>query len=462
MTKIKLKLFDYCMGVPAKLLALLPSMVSWLYNKKNGIPNPNKGGVYMVDGSRGSSKSQSFARIIMQLLECGYADAATIGIITESALDESVVSLVDDVFENQIDEKFSKQHYRRLKTGQEIFFKGFHPSKKTALKGTERATEILLIDECEWNNIDAAAKTLNTYIRAGGVIILVANKLSPDLIVWGKSVGAKYVRIDYWENPHLDPRTKETWETLRETDYDLWKATIMYQGESDEYARLFSNITIDRMFGGESPHPVGTPLVKVISQDFAVAGYDKSVMVQGLKDDKGIYHLWVKQGTTYTTEKLLTSIMMAKQEFKPDIFVGDATGQGLPIMQMIAPESPTNIYFMGGKEPHIQGYYNLRASTFGRVKELADKYLIVIHADPLVQSKIREDARSIILAPEDNSGNIKIMPKERIRKILGRSPDYMDAIAMAVYAIDQGVEYSDATYPDNPNKTRSWIGDWDW
>jgi hypothetical protein len=154
--------------------------------------------------------------------------------------------------------------------------------------------------------------------------------------------------------------------------------------------------------------------------------------------------------------------MMAKQEFKPDIFVGDATGQGLPIMQMIAPESPTNIYFMGGKEPHIQGYYNLRASTFGRVKELADKYLIVIHADPLVQSKIREDARSIILAPEDNSGNIKIMPKERIRKILGRSPDYMDAIAMAVYAIDQGIEYSDATYPDNPNKTRSWIGDWDW
>ena len=450
------------MGVPAKLLALLPDMVRWLYNKKNGIPNPNKGGVYMVDGSRGSSKSQSFARIIMQLLECGYADAATIGIITESALDESVVSLVDDVFENQIDEKFSKQHYRRLKTGQEIFFKGFHPSKKTALKGTERATEILLIDECEWNNIDAAAKTLNTYIRAGGIIILIANKLSPDLIVWGKSVGAKYVRIDYWENPHLDPRTKETWETLRETDYDLWKATIMYQGESDEYARLFSNITIDRMFGGESPHPVGTPLIKVMSQDFAVAGYDKSVMVQGLKDDKGIYHLWVKQGTTYTTEKLLTSIMMAKQEFKPDIFIGDATGQGLPIMQMISPESPTNIYFMGGKEPHIQGYYNLRASTFGRVKELADKYLIVIHADPLVQSKIREDARSIILAPEDNSGNIKIMPKERIRKILGRSPDYMDALAMAVYAIDQGVEYSDATYPDNPNKTRSWIGDWDW
>lgn len=462
MTKIKLKLFDYCMGVPAKLLALLPDMVRWLYNKRKGIPNPNKGGVYMIDGSRGSSKSQSLSRIVMQLLECGYADAATIGIITESALDESVVSLVDDVFANQIDEKFSKQHYRRLKTGQEIFFKGFHPSKKTALKGTERATDILLIDECEWNNIDAAAKTLNTYIRAGGVIILIANKLSSDLILWGKSVGAKYVRIDYWENPHLDSRTRDTWDTLRETDYDLWKATIMYQGESDEYARLFSNITIDRMFGGESPHPVGTPLIKVISQDFAVAGYDKSVMVQGLKDDKGIYHLWVKQGTTYTTEKLLTSIMMAKQEFKPDIFVGDATGQGLPIMQMIAPESPTNIYFMGGKEPHIQGYYNLRASTFGRVKELADKYLIVIHADPLVQSKIREDARSIILAPEDNSGNIKIMPKERIRKILGRSPDYMDAIAMAVYAIDQGIEYSDATYPDNPNKTRSWIGDWDW
>ena len=450
------------MGIADKLLVLLPDMVRWLYNKKLGKPNPIKGGVYMIEGSRGSGKSQAMARIIGELLECGYADSATVGIITEAALDESIVSLFDDIFEAQIDETESKAKYRKLKTGQEIFFKGFHPSKKTALKGTERATEILFIDECEWNNIDAAAKTLNTYIRAGGIICLVANKFSSDLKVWGKSVGAKYIRIDYWENPHLDERTKQTWETLRETDYDLWKATIMYQGESDDYVRLFSNITIDRMFGGDSPHPVSDPLIKVISQDFAVAGYDKSVMVQGLKDSNGIYHLWVKPGTSLSTEKLLTSIMMAKQEFRPDIFIGDATGQGLPIMQMIGAESPSNMYFLGGKEPHISGYFNLRASTFGRLKELADKYLIVIHADPMVQEKIREDARSIILASEDKSGSIKIMPKERIRKILGRSPDYLDAIAMAIYAIDSGVEYNDANYPDNPRKTQSWIGDWDW
>lgn len=416
--------------------------------------------MYAIEGSRGSGKSQSFMRIVGELLECHYAEAITIGIITESALDESVVSLFDGIFENQIDEKFSKQHYRRLKDGQEIFFKGFHPSKKTALKGTERATEILLIDEVEGWKENAAAMTLNTYIRAGGIIILISNHFDEDVKIWVKSVGGKYMRIDYWENPHLDERTKTTWDTMKETDYDLWRATILYQGQTDEYARLFGNITIDRMFGGESPQPVGTPIIKVISQDFAVAGFDKSVMVKGLKDDKGIYHLWVKQGTTYTTEKLLTSIMIAKQEFKPDIFIGDATGQGLPIMQMISPESPTNIYFMGGKEPHIQGYYNLRASTFGRVKELADKYLIVIHADPLVQARIKEDARAIILAPEDNSGNIKIMPKERIRKILGRSPDYMDAISMAIYAIDQGTVYNDQNYTDSPNRITSFDGEW--
>ena len=462
MTKIKLKLFDYCVGIPEKLLALMPSAVKWLYNKKMGLPNANKGGVYLIEGSRGSAKSQSMARMVGELLEANYASAATVGVITEAALNESVVSLFDDIFANQIDEKFSKQHYRRLKTGQEIFFKGFHPSKKTALKGTERATEILLIDEVEGWQQNAAAMTLNTYIRAGGIILLVSNRFDQDVLTWGKSVGAKYVRIDYWENPHLDPRTKETWETMRETDYEYWKATIMYQGEADDYVRLFSNLTIDRMFGGESPHPVGTPLIKVISQDFAVAGYDKNVMVQGIKDDKGIYHLWVKEGNTLSTEKLLTSIMMAKQEFKPDIFIGDATGQGLPIMQMIGAESHSNMYFMGGKEPHIDGYYNLRASTFGRLKELADKYLVVIHADPSVQGKIREDARSIILAPEDKSGSIKIMPKERIRKVLGRSPDFLDAIAMAIYAIDQGVEYNDGNYPDNPNRTRSWQQDWDW
>lgn len=462
MTKIKLKLFDYCMGIPAKCLALLPDMVRWLFNKRNGKPNPSKGGVYAIEGSRGSSKSQSFMRIVGQLLECGYADAITIGIITESALDESVVSLFDDIFENQIDEKFSKNHYRRLKTGQEIFFKGFHPSKKTALKGTERATEILLIDECESWGQDAAAKTLNTYIRAGGIIILLSNHFDADIKLWVQSVGGKYMRIDYWENPHLDARTRETWETMRATDYEYWLATVMYQGETDNFPRMFSNIDIDRMFGGEDPHPVGSALVKAMAQDFAVGGLDKNVRTLGIKDDKGIYHLWVKQGDTLTTEKLLTAIMQEKMEFKPDIFVGDAVGQGLPIMQMIAQESPTNIYFNGGKEPHIQGYYNLRASTFGRLKELANKYLIVVHADPMIQAKIREDLRAIILAPEDKSGNIKIMPKEKIRNTLGRSPDYADSLAMCVYALDQGTEYSDSNYPTTRNRPTSWVGDWDW
>ena len=270
------------------------------------------------------------------------------------------------------------------------------------------------------------------------------------------------MRIDYWENPHLDARTRETWETMRATDYEYWLATVMYQGETDNFPRMFSNIDIDRMFGGEDPHPVGSALVKAMAQDFAVGGLDKNVRTLGIKDDKGIYHLWVKQGDTLTTEKLLTAIMQEKMEFKPDIFVGDAVGQGLPIMQMIAQESPTNIYFNGGKEPHIDGYYNLRASTFGRLKELANKYLIVVHADPMIQAKIREDLRAIILAPEDKSGNIKIMPKEKIRNTLGRSPDYADSIAMCVYALDQGTEYSDSNYPTTRNRPTSWDNTWDW
>ena len=211
------------MSVPEKCLSLMPDMVRWLYNKKNGKPNPSKGGVYYIEGSRGSSKSQSYMRIIGELLECGYADAITVGIITESALDESVVSLFDEIFEDYIDDRYSKSKYRKLKSGQEIFFKGFHPSKKTALKGTERATDILLIDECEGWGVDAAAKTLNTYIRAGGVIILLSNRFDEDVKIWCQSVGGKYLRIDYWENPHLDSRTRASWDEMREIDPEYWK-----------------------------------------------------------------------------------------------------------------------------------------------------------------------------------------------------------------------------------------------
>ena len=133
------------------------------------------------------------------------------------------------------------------------------------MKGTERATDILLMTNAKLGGIDAAAKTLNTYIRAGGVILLISNRFDSDIKTWGESVGWKYMRISATgKNPHLDSRTRETWDTLRETDPELWKATILYQGESDDYVRLFSNITIDRMLDENTP-PAGTPLIGSIS-----------------------------------------------------------------------------------------------------------------------------------------------------------------------------------------------------
>ena len=193
-----LELDDFCAKVAPKLLRLIPYMTDCLEKRKIALENGEEfcGGVILIEGSRGSGKTQGMIRIVGQLLMNGYADAATIGIITEKSLDESVCALFTNVFDEHIDWPSVRtgDMYYPLQDGGEVFFKGFHPSRGSALKTNERAKDILFVDEVEnWKG--GASATLNTYIRACGLIILVSNHFSQDVKDWAKAFNAQYIRI---------------------------------------------------------------------------------------------------------------------------------------------------------------------------------------------------------------------------------------------------------------------------
>ncbi len=397
----------------------------------------NGGGLILVEGSRGSGKSWGNVQAVQQLLMWGYADTAIEGLIVEKKLSDSITELNLEVAGDNLIEINKFEH--QFVTGQSIVYQGFHPSRKTALKGGERGGKLIFIDEVENWGEKAAMDTLNTYLRKGGIIILGSNRFPQYILDFAAAYGRAglyiYVRIDYWENPYLDPTTRATWDALKEENEALWRATVLYD-DVDEYVRLFTPLELESATSEYDSdfHPVNTS----IGVDVAIGGGDCSVISKAILGDDGHVYVMVGDGLRLDTQSLVGRVMQELGQFRPNWEVWDADGQGLAVLQ-VRGKHPNLIEFHGTSEP--QGiYFNRRAAAYGKLEEYARAGRLHLLGSPQAVSRCKEDLRTqIIIGQESTGGKIQLAKKDQIKRILGRSPDYSDSVAMAVYGLQRGV-----------------------
>lgn len=453
-----LELDDFCAKVAPKLLKLIPYMTDCLEKRKIALENGEEfcGGVILIEGSRGSGKTQGMIRIVGQLLMNGYADAATIGIITEKSLDESVCALFTNVFDEHIDWPSVRtgDMYYPLQDGGEVFFKGFHPSRGSALKTNERAKDILFVDEVEnWKG--GASATLNTYIRACGLIILVSNHFSQDVKDWAKAFNAQYIRIDYWENPALAKFVLDGWNQLKIENYDLWRATIMYD-DTDQFKRIITDAEIFSCFDPYTPAKAYR--VGVMGIDVAIGGGDCSVMCCAYLDQRDHIVLDIRDGTKTETMSLIGSVVLNKAKWRANFEIWDGDGQGKAVIQTRAPgtnaeRQQKGIYEFHGGIGGNQTWGDNRTMGYGTLAQFAREGRLHFVGDRNALEKLQEDLRAQILTDPRKYGQVQLAMKSQVKKILGRSPDYSDSAMMAVWFLVHkamkeygGVQHEDHTY----------------
>ena len=453
-----LELDDFCAKVAPKLLKLIPYMTDCLEKRKIALENGEEfcGGVILIEGSRGSGKTQGMIRIVGQLLMNGYADAATIGIITEKSLDESVCALFTNVFDEHIDWPSVRtgDMYYPLQDGGEVFFKGFHPSRGSALKTNERAKDILFVDEVEnWKG--GASATLNTYIRACGLIILVSNHFSQDVKDWAKAFNAQYIRIDYWENPALPKYVLDGWNQLKIENYDLWRATIMYD-DTDQFKRIITDAEIFSCFDPYTPAKAYR--VGVMGIDVAIGGGDCSVMCCAYLDQRDHIVLDIRDGTKAETMALIGSVVLNKAKWRANFEIWDGDGQGKAVIQTRAPgtnaeRQQKGIYEFHGGIGGNQTWGDNRTMGYGTLAQFAREGRLHFVGDRNALEKLQEDLRAQILTDPRKYGQVQLAMKSQVKKILGRSPDYSDSAMMAVWFLVHkamkeygGVQHEDHTY----------------
>lgn len=147
-------------------------------------------------------------------------------------------------------------------------------------------------------------------------------------------------------------------------------------------------------------------------------------------DDMGVVDLIEDNGLN--TQQKVAAVKLMWDKHQPKSAYGDATGGfGSGAMDLCREKnmilSPANF---SAKPFNEELYPNLRTEAYAELaRDIRNGFYIP------------EDVRAELLAQQvtiDNRGRIALVPKELVKKQLGRSPDRADAIALANYARNHG------------------------
>lgn len=147
-------------------------------------------------------------------------------------------------------------------------------------------------------------------------------------------------------------------------------------------------------------------------------------------DDMGVVDLVEDNGLN--TQQKVAAVKLMWDKHQPKSAYGDATGGfGQGAMDLCRDKnmllSPANF---SAKPFNEELYPNLRTEAYAELaRDIRNGFYIP------------EDVRAELLAQQvtiDNRGRIALVPKELVKKQLGRSPDRADAIALANYARNHG------------------------
>ena len=238
-----------------------------------------------------------------------------------------------------------------------------------------------------------------------------------------------FIQALYQDNPHTaeeygqqlslitDKATKERLK-FGNWEYDDDPAALI---EYDAILDLFTNTVDDR------------PDLW-ISGDIARYGHDKTVFYvwKGLKV-VAIY-AYEKQGIDDTSKELAKIAAFWKVPFSHIIVDEDGVGGGVVdnlrgIKGFVANSTP--LPDGKNKKPN---YASLKAQCTYKLAELTNARRIRVDTqDTKFREMLIEELEQVKSKDADKDGKLQIQPKDRVKELIGRSPDYSDCLMMRMY-----------------------------
>ena len=232
----------------------------------------------------------------------------------------------------------------------------------------------------------------------------------------------KFVQSLASDNIHISKHYEEQLQKLDEISkqrllYGNWE----YDDSEDkliEYNAIMNLFENEDLDSGE----------KYISCDVARFGKDKTVIIfwNGLRAEK----IKVLDTNTIVEAANIIKEIQRTENVKLSNIIVDDDGIGGGVTDILRCKGFKN----GGKVINGENYMNLKTQCYYKLAEVVNSNRMYISTyNDNIKDNIVKELEQVRRDKIDKDGKLAIIPKEKVKSIIGRSPDYSDAIMMRMY-----------------------------
>ena len=167
---------------------------------------------------------------------------------------------------------------------------------------------------------------------------------------------------------------------------------------------------------------------KYISCDVARFGSDRTVIMVW----EGLHLIKIVTLLKSAVNDVVDEVKKMQQEFQVPLrnIIIDEDGVGGGAKDYLRCQGFVN----NSRALKNENYMNLKTQCYYKLADLINKGQIGISCqDVNVKNYIMEELEQVRAKDMDKDNKLQIIPKDTIKAILGRSPDYADALAMRMY-----------------------------
>ena len=167
---------------------------------------------------------------------------------------------------------------------------------------------------------------------------------------------------------------------------------------------------------------------KYISCDVARFGSDKTVIMYW----EGLYLKNIRTLLKSAVNEVVEAVREIQQTYQVPLrnIIIDEDGVGGGAKDYLRCQGFTN----NARALKSENYQNLKTQCYYKLADLINKGQIGITcSDVNVKNHIIEECEQVRTKDADKDNKLQIIPKDNVKAILGRSPDYSDALAMRMY-----------------------------
>lgn len=290
---------------------------------------------FLIEGGRGSAKSQSVARLILFIGDKNKVRVVC-GREIQASIEESVYALfVDLIREHGLNYEIFKRKIVHRTTGTTIAFRGFREHGSINIKGLE-GIDILFIDESQALTGQTLKILIPTIRKNKAKIFFVMNrhvKDDPAYIQFFDRNDCLHIHIDFFENQHCTEALKheaaECKEKNREEYSHIWLGEPMKQASKAAFRNVDGIIDYD-LPDITRPNPEFT---YVLGADLAksVDHTSLSVLCIELKELHYFEEMESENKASWNYQK--QNILAVAKQYNDAMIVTDSTGVGDPITE---------------------------------------------------------------------------------------------------------------------------------